>query len=32
VSLAAGLMKTIAYFRNHRSVRVQREQRFMAAK
>jgi UDP-glucuronate decarboxylase len=32
VSLAAGLLKTIAYFRNHPSVRVQREQRFMAAK
>jgi UDP-glucuronate decarboxylase len=32
VSLSAGLMKTIAYFRNHRSVRVQREQQFMAAK
>ena len=32
VSLAAGLMKTIAYFKNHRSVQVQREQQFMAAK
>lgn len=32
MSLAAGLMKTIAYFRNHRLMRVQREQQFMAAK
>jgi UDP-glucuronate decarboxylase len=32
VSLAAGLRKTIAYFKNHRLMRAQREQQFMAAK